>query len=142
MAATTESRTTKRLATTGPERIRNFGIAGGVKCHEGALAALNASGFVQPLTTATGLKVVGVFDDTIDNTPGANGDARVEVRADGAFGFDSAAAADLIDGADIGVAVFGVDDQTLALTSGGSTRSEAGKVFDVKDGQIFIEFED
>jgi hypothetical protein len=142
MAAATTERKTQRLATRGPGGFRNFSVAAGVKCFEGTLAALNAAGFVQPATTATGLKLVGVFDETVDNTDGANGDKRAEVRKDGAFGFDSAGAADAIDGGDIGATVYAVDDQTVGLTSASSSRSEAGKVYDVKNGQIFIEFED
>ncbi|MBO6937546.1 MAG: hypothetical protein JJ863_21410 [Deltaproteobacteria bacterium] len=142
MAALTEGRPTPILKTKAPNRSRSFPIAAGVKCISGGIACLNASGYVQPGTTATGLKTVGVFSETVDNTDGSNGDLRAEVEDCGAYGFDSGTSGDLIDFADIGAVAYVIDDQTVGLTNGGSTRSEAGRIYDVKDGQVFIEFED
>lgn len=136
MAALTEGRETPRR--TG--KNRNVGCAA-VKCICGGIAVLNSSGFGQPGTTATGLTAIGVFDETIDNSAGSAGDERVEVTNDGAFHFGNSAGADEIAADDIGEDAYIVDDQTVALTSGGSTRSVAGKIFDVDATGVWITFE-
>lgn len=143
MAAQTSERKVTRLATRGPGGFRNWPVAAAVKCWKGAIACLDEStGYVKPGVTETGLKAVGIFAETVDNTDGANGDLSVEVRDDGAFSVGNSAGADEIAKDDVGKTAYVVDDQTVALTDGTSTRSGAVKIRDVQDGKVFIEFED
>lgn len=135
MAALTKGRNT-------PERLpgfRDFPVKGGVQVFPGALAAVDASGRMVPMTTAVGLRGVGRAEALYDNRTGADGAMRGRAAA-GVFVFANSAGADEITKADIGNDCYGVDDQTVAKTSATNTRSVAGKVFDVTAEGVSVKF--
>lgn len=119
-------------------RFRSLPVAAGVKIYAGALVVMSG-GYAQPGTTAVGLISVGRAHAQVDNTGGAAGALNVRVER-GAFGWNSAAGADLISEANIGAPAYIVDDNTVALTNGGNTRSLAGTIFDIDavSGNPFI----
>lgn len=124
-----------------PTLAYNLAVAAAVKCWEGGMAAVplsgGSAGYVKPATSAAGLQILGCFEQTFDNTGGANGGAStdpgtigqtyVRVRS-GAFWFANSAGGDAIAQANIYQDCFAVDDQTVALTDNGQTRSKAGKI--------------
>lgn len=118
---------------------RVFPVAASVVLFAGALVAINASGYAVPGSTATTLKGVGVATGRVDNSAGTAGALSVEVSG-ACWPFKNSASTDAITRADIGKTVYIVDDQTVALTSGSSTRSLAGgQVWDVDvDGTVWI----
>lgn len=122
MAALTKNRDTPRLEG----EIQDYGVAAATQLFAGALACLNAAGFLVPGATATTLTAVGRCERQVDNLAGAAGDVKGHVRP-GTFRYDNLAA-DPVVIADIGKDCFIVDDQTVAKTNGGNTRSRAGKV--------------
>lgn len=113
-------------------------VASAAVIYAGALVALNAGGYAVPGSTATTLTAVGVAQERVDNSAGADGDLRVEVRR-GVFKFANSAAADQITRAEIGDSAYIVDDQTVAKTNGTSTRSVAGIIRDVDADGVWIE---
>jgi hypothetical protein len=126
-------------ARNTPERtgaILGFPVKGSTKAIQGGLAVLNA-GYAAPGTTATGLVALGRFEETVDNTAGADGALNVTVKA-GTFKFANSASADLIAQADVGATCYIVDDQTVAKTNGSSTRSAAGKVVAVDADGVWV----
>jgi len=133
MAATTEGIATPRR--NGDRR--GFPVGAGVKCNAGAIAVIDG-GFVVPGTTDTGLTAVGVFEETVDNTDGSNGDLYAEVISKGWFKFTDAADATAIDLDDIGSNAYITDDQTITITTTG--RSVAGEIKDVDSDGVWIEF--
>lgn len=108
------------------------------KIFAGALVVVDANGWAKPAATATGLKAVGRAERFADNTGGANGAASVLVRRLQVFLFENKSD-DLVDRGDIGADCWIVDDQTVAGTSGGDTRSVAGKVVDVDADGVWVE---
>lgn len=134
MAALTQGRDTPYRSGL----VRTVKSDANVKVHEGALVVL-AAGFAKPGVTAIGLVAIGRAEQTVDNTGGAQGALDVRVRA-GVFRFANSAAADAITAAEIGSDCYVVDDQTVAKTSATSTRSVAGKVFDVDANGVWVEF--
>jgi hypothetical protein len=135
MTALTASRATPhRVVHT---RVRPVGA--GQKIFAGALVAINATGFAVKGVTALNLKGFGTAEATVDNTGGADGALSVAVRR-GAWQFANSAAGDQITAADIGSACYIVDDQTVAKTNGGGTRSNAGTVADVDANGVWVEF--
>ncbi|MEY9717863.1 hypothetical protein ABIA22_000353 [Sinorhizobium fredii] len=125
-----------------PERggdRRRFPVAAATVIYAGAMVALNAAGNAVPVTTALNLKGVGRAERRADNAGGAAGDVSADVSA-GIFRFANSAAADAITQADIGSDCYGVDDQTVAKTNGGGTRSAVGKVFDVDAQGVWVKF--
>lgn len=135
-ATTTERNTPQRSAHT-----RSFPVKAATRIKAGTLVALDSSGWAVEATTSTTIKVVGVADRTVENSAGANGDLRIEVRRDGAYRFENSASSDAIATTDIGATCFAVDNQTVAKTNGSSTRSAAGKVLDVDTLGVWVTFD-
>jgi len=134
MTALTASRNT-------PMKFRSligFPVAANVKIFAGALVALNANGYLVPGSVSTTLRYQGRADEFCDNTGGADGAKTVTVRRGAAFKFANAAA-DPVAQADVGNQVYIVDDQTVARTNGGNTRSPAGKLLAVEVDGVWIE---
>jgi len=136
MTAITTERDTQRRAGD----MAAHPVLAATKVLAGTIAALTAAGYAQGGATATTLKAVGVFNETVDNTGGASGDVKAQVRRDGWFRFANSAAADAITIAEISSSCYIVDNQTVAKTDGTGTRSVAGKVRDVDATGVWIEF--
>lgn len=134
MTATTEPRNTQRRNA----ELFSFPLAA-TKALAGTIAVINASGYATGGTTATGLKTVGVFDDTVDNSGGNAGDLSAPVRR-GCFLFANSADADAIANTDFGSTCYVVDNQTVAKTNGTNTRSVAGVVRGVDSNGVWVEF--
>lgn len=113
-------------------------VAAGVKCYAGGLAVADANGYAAPGTTATTLTYLGRFAETVDNTAGANGAKTVRIDRKEAYKFANAAG-DLVTQAELGKTCYVVDDQTVAKTNGGNTRSAAGKVVGVDADGVWVE---
>lgn len=112
-------------------------VAATTKIFAGSLTVLNSAGNVVPGSTATGLIARGVSQEYIDNISGAAGDKTCESRP-GVYPFRNSSAGDLITRAEIGDDCYIVDDQTVAKTSGGSTRSIAGKIVDLDSDGVWV----
>jgi hypothetical protein len=112
-------------------------LKAGTKAYQGGILCVDATGFGVKASTATGLVAVGMLDPGktaspfLDNTNGADG-AIVARVAQGVFRYANSTAGDAITQADaFRTNCYIVDDQTVAKTSGGSTRSLAGMVVGV-----------
>lgn len=116
--------------------IRTAPIAAGAVVYQGALAVIDA-GYAKPGATALDLIALGRARATYDNTGGANGALTGEFDV-GVFLYRNAAA-DPIAQADLGKDCYVVDDETVAKTSGGATRSGAGKVRGVEPAGVWVE---
>ena len=133
MAALTADRNTPTRKSDLIERP----AAAGLTYYAGALAALDANGRIVPAATATTLRGLGRIERYVDNEDGANDAVTVPVRR-GTFRWSNSAAGDAITAADIGVDCYIVDDQTVAKTSGGNTRSIAGRIMDVDANGVWV----
>jgi hypothetical protein len=134
MVALTADRNTKRRDGTQ----FSYPVDAAKTIYTGAMVVL-AAGLAAAATTATGLVAVGVAEEFVDNSAGAASDLNVPVRK-GVFHFANSAAADEIALDDVGGNCYIVDDQTVALTDGTSTRSVAGKIVDVDSTGVWVEF--
>ncbi len=133
--ALTADRATRRR--TGD--VFSFPVEGTKKCFTGGIAVINAAGYCEPGTAATAKKAVGVFQETVDNTNGADGAVAVSVRK-GVWHFLNSSAGDAITLADVNASCYIVDDQTVAKTDGSASRSVAGKIVDVDAAGVWVEF--
>ncbi len=111
-------------------------VKGVTTIYQGSLVALDAAGWLVPASSVATLIVVGRAKQGVVNA-GANGAETVEVER-GTFRWANSAAADAIARTEIGKDVFAVDDQTVAKTNGGGTRSIAGKVVDVDAQGVWV----
>lgn len=106
-------------------------VAASTKIYEGALIALatvgaNAGNVVQG-QTAVGLVALGVAEKTVDNSTGTAGALTIVPRS-GVFQFNNSATTDAIAAQHVGQLCYIADDNTVALTSAGGTRSIAGLI--------------
>jgi hypothetical protein len=134
MTALTAERDTKQRSGA----VYTRGIAANAVIFKGALVALNATGFLVPGSASTTLKSDGVAQATITGTA-VNGEATVDVER-GVFRFNNSAAGDAITRADIGNDCFIVDDDQVAKTNAGATRSVAGRIEDVDAQGVWVRF--
>jgi hypothetical protein len=113
------------------------GVAAGVKIFQGGLTCLSATGYATPGAVATTLVADGMALATVDNSDGAAGAVTIEIEK-GVFRFKNSAAADAITRAEIGDDCYIVDDETVAKTDGGTTRSKAGEIVDVGAQGVWV----
>jgi hypothetical protein len=138
MAATTKERNTPQRGTEAKISDFQFDVAATTKINQGAMVALDAAGNAKGAITATGLRIPGRAQETVDNLTGAIGDKKVKVKR-GVFRWGNSSAGDLITKADLFNDCYAVDDQTVAKTNGSSTRSVAGKIVDVDSSGVWVE---
>ncbi len=134
MTALTAERDTKQRSGA----VFSRGVAANAVIFKGGMVALNATGFLVPFSAATTLKADGVAQQTVTGTA-VNGEVLCEVER-GVFRFANSTAGDAITRADIGLDCFGVDDDQVAKTNGGSTRSIAGRIEDVDAQGVWVRF--
>lgn len=117
--------------------IESHPVKASTKLYAGALVCLDASGWAVPGAAATTLIAIGRAEGLVDNSAGANGDLNVTVRR-GVFRWKNSGSTDAITRAEIGDNCYVVDDETVAKTSGSSTRSIAGKIMDVDAQGVWV----
>ena len=123
----------------------SFPIEANTRIWKGSLVALNAAGNLVPAGTAGAVSVVGKASATYNNLTGSSdfsglaGATNVEVEF-GKFGWtNSPAGVDFITNANVGQPCFAADDNTVALTNGGSNRLPAGIIGEVGlDGFVYV----
>lgn len=114
-----------------------FPVATNIKIYAGALVALNATGYLTKGAASTTLIGVGRAEEQVDNTGGADGAKTCKISR-GVFRWANSAGGDEITKAEIGDACYIVDDQTVAKTDGGGTRSKAGIIADVDANGVWV----
>jgi hypothetical protein len=116
-------------------------IAADTLIYQGAVIAVNTSGYVVPGSASPALKVLGWSRGRIDNTDGAAGAIKVPYCRK-PIRMVNSAGVDAITNADVGELCYLVDDQTVARTSGGGDRPVAGRVREVHaTAGVLVEFD-
>lgn len=136
MAALAADRSTPALL----DDSLSLGVAAATTIYGGAIVARNAAGFATQGATATGLVGVGRAEERVVNA-GSAGDVAIRVRP-GTYRYGNSASGDAITIADIGAPCWIVDDQTVAKTDGGGTRSIAGYVAGVDAQGVWVRFDE
>lgn len=129
-AATAERNTDER-----PGDEIEIPVAANVVCYLGTLAARDANGRAVPASDTAGLRVIGRFESTADNTGGAAGAINVKIRL-GCFKFGNSAD-NAVDADDIGKLAFVEDDQTVAETS--VNKVSAGRITGVDADGVWVD---
>lgn len=106
----------------------------GFTFYNGALVVVDATGYLKPNTGVAGEKVVGICD--LKNHPtvvttGSDGATVIDV-IDGIFPFKIGASADALAQADVQNVVYGIDDQTVGKTDGGTRRPRVGQLVSIE----------
>jgi hypothetical protein len=136
MAALTDDRNTQELASAFSMEHAPAVAASSTQFYKGGMLVLDqADGLVKKGVTGTGLIALGRCEERV--LTGAGNTRRVKCRS-GIFKYNNSAAADAIAADDIGKDCFIVDDNTVALTNGGATRSRAGEVYAVDADGVWV----
>lgn len=98
---------------------------GAEKIPEGALVMVNAAGYAVNATDTAGGVLVGVADETVDNSAGQVGDKSIKVRRTGVFTVVFAGTATI---ADVNTLVYVVDNQTVDLVGVTTNDVTAGRI--------------
>lgn len=143
MAALTQNRSTLRQGFDTFVPNYNYGIAAATKLFQGGMVALNAAGYLVPMTAAAGLNPVGVVGEVppgtagLDNTGGANGAISCAVYR-GIFLLDAGTAADAVTQANVGLAAYAMDDHTISPVATGRTKVGIIMQLDAS-GQVWVQ---
>ena len=117
-------------------------VAAATKIEAGKLVCANATGYAVEGSTAATLTALGRAEETIDNSAGANGALKVQVRR-GVFKFNNSAT-NAVTQASLGKTVFVEDDETVAKDNGAAgeapaTKSAAGKCIELEADGVWVE---
>lgn len=133
MAALTAARDTTEISNGARHLI--LPVKGSITIYQGALVALDASGYAVPGSKAATLTAAGRAEETVANT-GADGAASIRV-ARGVFVFDNAADSGKLTAVHVLKPCYIADDQTVTATAEGA--SVAGLVIRVDDAGVAVE---
>lgn len=95
---------------------------------EGALVAINAAGYAVNAGDDANAVVVGIADESVDNSGGSAGDKEIQVRRSGVFTFVAGWSAAQ---ADVNTLVYAVDNQTVDLAATTANDVLVGRVVEV-----------
>jgi hypothetical protein len=132
MALTRDRNTPTRLG-----QVQVYPVAANTVIYAGALVALDASGNAVPGSTAATLKAAGRAEENVVNNPGAAGAKFINVRR-GVFKYANSAT-DAVTAAHLLGVCYIEDDQTVAATDGGATRSPAGRVLEIETDGVWVD---
>lgn len=129
MAALTAERSIMRKGAeqTATVPVITVSLKAATKVYKGGLVGIDRGtgyGVSAANLAANNVVIVGIALTTVDNTSGASGALSVDCRR-GLFPFANLGG-DPVAAADVGIAVYAEDDQTIRKTSNTATRSVAG----------------
>lgn len=112
-------------------------VAASTKVEAGNLVALDADGYLVPAADTAGLTVIGVADETKDNSDGADGDLSCLVRRKKAFLLENSAT-NAVTQALVGKSVY-VEDSVTVCTSAATNDIVVGKCLSVGSEGVLVE---
>lgn len=121
-------------------QIQDYQVAAGAVIYSGAIVATTEAngGFLVPASDAAGVRVVGVADETADNTGGADGAIEAPVYTGNAR-IASPGGSAIVQN-DVGGMAFVVDDGEVAKAAGTGNSILAGSVIRVEPGFAWVRF--
>jgi len=112
-------------------------VAASTLIEGGKMVAINGDGYAVEAADAAGLRVVGVADQRVDNSSGADGALRVGVYEGQLFKLKNSAT-NAVDVADQGALVFVENDETVA-DAAGSKGIVAGRCVEVVSDGVWVQ---
>jgi hypothetical protein len=122
-----------------PERqgkVTAYPVAAATIIFAGTLVALDTNGNAVPASDAVGLRVVGLSQDTVDNSAGLAGALTVATK-NGVFQLNNSAG-DALDANDKGKICYVEDDNTVC-EAGATHKVKAGRVLDVGTDGVWVD---
>lgn len=119
-----------------PERLAP-GVKANTKIDEGNIVCVDATGYAVEATEAKDLRPVGRACESVDNTSGGDGEARINCEP-GTYLLANSTGADAITMADFLKDVYLVNGGKVARTDGGGERSKAGQMLGIDRGRVAV----
>ncbi len=113
-------------------------VAASTTIEAGKMVAVNAAGYAVEASDTASTIVIGVAEETIDNSDGSNGDLSVLVQRKQAFKMKNSATA-AVTQASVGSSVYVEDDETVAIASGPTNDIVAGTCLGVESDGVWVE---
>jgi hypothetical protein len=107
-------------------------------CTAGRIATVNSSGSTLNGAAALLRTAMGRYEETVDNTGGANGAKTALIRRNKAFRWKNSGS-DPVTQASVGKVCYIADSETVAATNGSNTRSAAGTVVEIDTDGVWVE---
>ena len=114
-----------------------FLVAASTKIEAGKMVAVNASGYLVEASDAASIIVVGIADETQDNSSGANGALTCLVKRGQVFKLKNHTTA--VTQASVGSNVVVADDETVTTAAGATNDIVAGKCLGVETDGVWVE---
>lgn len=115
--------------------IVQYPVAAATTIYAGTIICLDASGNAKPAANTAGLRVIGRAEDDVDNSAGAAGDLKVNIRRE-IFRWNNSAT-NVLAAADKGKLCYVEDDNTVGST--GTNKVIAGRVHDVDTDGVWVD---
>lgn len=112
-------------------------VAASTTIEAGKMVAVNSAGYAVEASDAAGIIVMGIADETVDNSAGANGAKTVKVRRKKSFKLDNSGTA-AVTQASVGSNVYVEDDETVAIASGPTNDIVAGVCMGVDTDGVWV----
>lgn len=119
-----------------PGKLLYLPLAAATVIYAGTLVALDSNGRAVPAADTAGLRVVGLAQETVDNSAGSAAALSINVKP-GIFRMNNSAT-DAVDTNDVGKLCFVEDDNTVN-EAGASDRVIAGRVVEVDSEGVWVE---
>ncbi len=127
----------ERMTPTRSGDVITPPIAAAARIEMGNIVCANAAGYAVEGSESATLTALGRAETTSDNSAGANGDLKAEVRR-GVFKLDNSGT-DAVDQTCLGKTVYLEDAKTVSKTDNGGARSAAGKCIEIDDDGVWVE---
>lgn len=122
-----------------PAYLPARGLAASAKVFAGSMVGVNQLGGLVAVSADPAIRVVGVSEETVDNTGGLINALYANRVRRGVFGFVNSGTTAALTAADIGATCFAQDDQTVARTDGLGLRPPCGRVVGFEGAVVLVE---
>lgn len=119
----------------GDTRVTSFKVAASTTIYKGGMVAVDADGWLIPAADSAGIAVVGVADETVDNSAGADG-AKSCLVLNGVIGMNAGSTAPTQ--ANIGRSVVVEDDEAVTTAAAATNDIPAGTLMSIEGTICYI----
>lgn len=112
-------------------------VAASTKVEAGKMVSVGADGYAIEAADTASTIVMGVADETVDNSVGADGDLSVRIRRGKVFKLKNSATNPAVQ-ASVGSNVYVEDDETVAVAAGPINDIVAGKCMGVASDGVWV----
>ena len=115
-----------------------YPVKGGARIYAGGIVSMGADGFAVPGSDTAGQKFLGISREYVDNSVGADGDLTVTVWRRGCFELSATG----MTKANVGDAVYIVDDQTVGLAATTANDVPCGRISEFNSAtSVYVDIE-